>query len=137
MLGVNGLHGPETRVTIMIKSKTFPKSRRLSGKETFAAIYDARVKVSRGALVIYARPNELPHSRMGLSVSRRVGTAPKRNRIKRLLRESFRLMQQELPRGYDWIVVTRPHTPMKLEEYREILMALTVKLDEIWKKSCG
>ncbi|HEX3357512.1 MAG TPA: ribonuclease P protein component [Tepidisphaeraceae bacterium] len=113
---------------------TFPKSMRLRGKEAFAAVYDARTRMTRGLIVVYAKPNGLVHSRMGLSVSRRVGTAPKRNRIKRLLRESFRLMQRELSRGYDWIVVVKPHTPMKLEEYREMLMAATVKLDETWKK---
>lgn len=107
---------------------------RLRGKEAFAAVYDARTRMTRGLIVVYAKPNGLVHSRMGLSVSRRVGTAPKRNRIKRLLRESFRLMQRELSRGYDWIVVVKPHTPMKLEEYREMLMAATVKLDETWKK---
>ena len=71
---------------------------------------------------------------MGLSVSRRVGTAPRRNRIKRMLRESFRLLQHELPGGYDWIVVVRAHEPLKLTEYQDLLRRLTVKLQSIWSK---
>ena len=93
----------------------------MSGKLAFSAVYDARVRASRGPLTVYARANGLPHSRIGLSVPRHVGTAPRRNRIKRLLRESFRLTQNELPKGYDWIIVVRRHEPLKLAEYQDIL----------------
>jgi ribonuclease P protein component len=90
------------------KRATFPKTHRLSGKDSFSAVYDARVREARGPLTVYAKPNALPHARLGLSISRRVGTAPRRNRIKRLLRESFRFLQHDIPRGYDLIVVARP-----------------------------
>ena len=113
---------------------TFPRSHRLSGKESFAAVYDARVRQSRGPLTMYAAPNQLDHSRMGISISRRVGSAPKRNRIKRLLRESFRLMQHELPKGYDWIVVVRGHDVMELADYQAILDGLARKLHAMWEK---
>lgn len=113
---------------------TFPRSHRLGGKVTFAAVYDARVREVRGPLVIYAKPNSLSHSRIGLSVSRRVGTAPRRNRIKRLLRESFRLLQNELPQGFDWIIVVRPHEPQELETYQKLLAAMTANLHKAWEK---
>ena len=119
------------------KRKTFPGSHRLSGKETFAAVYDARVRQTRGAFTMYARRNDLPHSRMGISISRRVGSAPKRNRIKRLLRESFRLMQHDLPKGYDWILVVRGHEVMNLSEYQEMVRELMEKLHERWEKQSG
>src|SRR3954469_10609766 len=114
--------------------QTFPRTHRLSGKESFAAVYDARVRETRGPLTVYARPNGLPNSRIGLSISRRVGIAPRRNRIKRLLRESFRLMQHEMPRGYDWIIVARPHEPLALAEYQKLLAELTRRLDATWMK---
>ena len=65
---------------------------------------------------------------LGLSVAARVGTAPRRNRIKRLLREAFRLMQHDFPRPYDLVIVVRPHEPLILAEYQRILRALMVKL---------
>jgi ribonuclease P protein component len=71
---------------------------------------------------------------LGLSVSRKVGTAPRRNRIKRLLRESFRLLQHDFTRGYDLIIVVRPHDPLILAEYQRILSALMVKLHAAWVK---
>ena len=62
-----------------------------------AAVYDAKVRESHGPIMVYGKPNRLAHSRLGLSVSRKVGTAPRRNRIRRLLREAFRHMQHDLP----------------------------------------
>ena len=118
----------------MAQSHTYPRTHRLSGKLAFSAVYEARVRESRGPVTIYARPNDLPHPRLGLSIARRVGTAPRRNRIKRLLREAFRLMQHDFPRGYDWIVIARPHEPLPLAEYQRILSALMVKLHAAWER---
>jgi ribonuclease P protein component len=92
----------------------FPKSHRLRTRADFSAAYDAKVRESRGPLTIYARPNGLPHLRMGMSTSRKVGIAARRNRIRRLLRESFRHLQHDLPSGYDLLVIVRPHEPLAL-----------------------
>ena len=116
------------------RAYTFPRTHRLSGKLQFAKVFDARVKESRGPLGVFARPNELDHPRLGLSVSRRVGTAPRRNKIKRLLRESFRLMQHDLPRGYDLLIVVRPHEPLTLAKYQKLLSGIVVKLHNTWQK---
>src|SRR5438270_10461902 len=106
----------------------FPRSHRLGGKLEFSAVFEARIRESRGPLMIYAKPNDLSHCRLGISISRKVGTAVRRNRIKRLLRESFRLMQHDLPRGYDLVIVVRPHEPMILADYQRVISALVVKL---------
>ena len=114
------------------KRYSFPKSNRLSGRLKFAAVFDAKVRDSRGPLTAYALPNGLDHPRLGVSIGRRVGTAPRRNRIKRLLRESFRLMQHDLPRGYDFVVVVRPHEPLMLADYQRLMSGLFVKLHRQW-----
>lgn len=113
---------------------TYPKSHRLRSKAEISAVYDARVRESRGPLTIYAIPNDLGHPRLGLSVPKRVGIAAKRNRIKRLLRESFRLFQHDLPRGYDVMVTVRPHeTLLMLADYQKLLSALMIKLHRNWE----
>jgi len=92
-------------------------------------VYDVGAKETRGPLRIFARANGLAYSRLGISISRRVGIAVKRNRIKRLLREAFRLSREALPTGYDWVVVVRPHEPMGLGEYQDLLRSLTQQLE--------
>ena len=116
------------------RTNTFPRTHRLSGKLAFAAVFDEKVKEARGPLVMYARPNALAHPRLGISISRRVGTAVKRNRIKRLIREAFRLMQHDLPVGYDSILVVRPHETAMLADYQRLLLHLSVKLHQTWQK---
>jgi ribonuclease P protein component len=113
---------------------TFPKSRHLRRAAEYEAVYGGRVRESRGPLTVYARPNDLGHPRMGLSVSRKVGIAVRRNRIRRLLRESFRLLQHDFPRGYDLVVVVRPHEPLMLADYQRLLSGIVVKLHNAWRR---
>lgn len=113
---------------------TFPRSHRLGGKREFSAVFDERTRESAGPLTVYSRPNGLKHLRLGISISRRVGTAVKRNRIKRLLRESFRLSQHEWPGGYDLVVVVRPHEVMELAAYQGVMVDLVARTDERWRK---
>ena len=118
----------------MQRTYALPKSLHLRLPAEFQSVYEARTRESRGPLTVYALPNTLGHPRLGMSVSRKVGTAVKRNRIRRLIRESFRLLQHDLPQGYDWVVVVRPHEPLILAEYQKLLQAMLVRLHNTWSK---
>jgi ribonuclease P protein component len=100
----------------------------------FSQVYDAKVKKHVGPLTFFGKPNELPHPRLGLSVPRRVGTAVSRNRIKRYLREAFRLSQHDGSRDYDVIVVVRPHEILKLVDYQRMWGAGMDGLGREWEK---
>jgi ribonuclease P protein component len=89
-----------------------PKRRRLSRSAEFERVYrQGRSKANR-YLVLYAFPREEDPTadgpRLGLSVSRRVGGAVDRTRVKRLLREAFWAESERLPDGSDYVVVARP-----------------------------
>jgi len=74
--------------------------------EQYALIYDKGSSWVSSLLVIKALPNGLSLSRYGFSVSKRVGKAVVRNRVKRLLREILRLTPLEP--GWDIIFIARP-----------------------------
>ena len=103
------------------------------GQCIYACLRERGESIAR-PLKIFSLPNELPAARLGLSVSRRVGSAPRRNQIKRLLRETFRQLDPAVRGRYDFVVVVRPHAPLALEEYQTIVTSLIVKLSEAYSK---
>lgn len=113
---------------------TFRARHRLSGARQFALTHREGIRKPRGPLVVIGRPNDLPHCRLGLSVSRRVGNAVKRHAIKRRVREAFRLSQHDLPPGYDLVVIVRPHTMMPMQRYLELLTSASCAIDATWRK---
>lgn len=97
------------------------RSRRLRGRSQYKAVLATRRRRTVGPLTLCIGPNHLAKNRLGLVVSRRVGIAARRNRIKRLLREAFRLNQHQWPAGYDLVVIVRPHEPAHLPQYEHWL----------------
>jgi ribonuclease P protein component len=113
---------------------TFPKSLHIRSPREFEAVYAAKTRDIRGPLTVYAKPNELGHPRIGFSISRKVGIAVRRNRIRRLLREAFRFAQHDLPGAYDLVLVIRPHEPLSLTEYQELLSGAVARLHKMWAR---
>jgi ribonuclease P protein component len=78
----------------------------LTKREQYALVYNKGSSWASNLVVMKALPNKLSLSRYGLSVSKRVGKAVMRNRVKRLLREILRLTPLES--GWDIIFMARP-----------------------------
>lgn len=82
--------------------------RRLSRSAEFDRVYRDGRSHAGPHLVVYSFPREDEDpARLGLSVGRKVGGAVERNRVKRLLRDSFWGLADDLPPGHDFVVVAR------------------------------
>lgn len=73
----------------------------------FRRLYRRGASAASSYLVVYAMKTRRPHNRIGLTVSPKLGGAVVRNRIKRLLREAYRLHEHELKQSYDFVLVAR------------------------------
>jgi ribonuclease P protein component len=86
----------------------FPRAHRLVSKTQYDAVYQDSRRLGDSFFLVLARPNTTSQARLGLSVSvRSVGNAVNRNRIKRIIRDCFRLNSTALP-AVDLVVNTRP-----------------------------
>ena len=102
---------------------SLPPEYRLRRKADFDRVYAGRQSLADGVLRMVALPGECDHPRLGISVSRRVGNAVRRNRFKRLLREAFRLSRQGLP-ALDLIVIPIGRGAPELERLQDSLRQL-------------
>jgi ribonuclease P protein component len=90
------------------------KRGRLSRSAEFERVYRQGRSHGSRHFVLHAFPREArqenvpPAPRLGVSVSRKVGGAVDRNRVKRLLREAFRAEEERLPADLDVVIVARP-----------------------------
>ncbi len=84
----------------------------------FLEVYQTGRSLANRLLVMYVRKTDRPETRIGISVSRKVGNSVVRHRITRLIRESFRLHEEMVEAGLDIVVVVRPAA--KEENYKTI-----------------
>jgi ribonuclease P protein component len=87
-----------------------PRARRVRKRAEYLAIQGGGRRLVGDHYMLFARPaeGEPAPARLGVTVSRKVGGAVSRNKVKRWVRETCRRMQGDLPAGMDLVVVARP-----------------------------
>ncbi|AWX14457.1 ribonuclease P protein component [Mergibacter septicus] len=90
----------------MIK-QGFSRELRLLTPDQFRFVFEQPLRASTATITILSRPTQLEVPRLGLTVAKKhVKRANRRNRIKRICRESFRLKQQDLP-CCDFVIIAK------------------------------
>ncbi len=79
----------------------------LKDRKEFGCVYQCGKSFANKYLVMYVLENDGKENRLGISVSKKVGNSVVRHHITRLIRESYRLHQKELKKGYDIVIVAR------------------------------
>ncbi len=112
----------------MVKKFGLSKSKHLRSELDFDRIYKSRQRAGDEHLLVFGAKNNLGVTRIGLSVSKKHGNAVRRNRLKRLLREAFRLSDHKLPQGLDLILIPRMDSGADLADYQNSLVRIANKL---------
>ena len=85
-------------------SEEFPREVRIVRSSDYRTVYKAGKKIHSGRFVLFGQVNGIGYARLGITVSRKIGGAVVRNRIKRLFREIFRRSTGEIPNQLDIVV---------------------------------
>jgi ribonuclease P protein component len=98
----------------LTKASGFGAGARLKDGEEFQRVFKEGKKIVGRSLILWHRVDSVEQGpRLGLSVSSKVGGSVRRSRLKRLIRETFRLRRSELPAGLELVAYPRPGCPWK------------------------
>jgi len=95
----------------------------LKKNKDFQQVYKKGKSFANKYLVMYVLKNDLEENRLGISISKKVGKSVQRNRLSRLIRESYRSLEDNYPKGLDIVIVVRINS--RDIGYKEVESALT------------
>jgi len=113
----------------IVKKFAFSRVSRLRLKKDFEDVFDSGNKTATRDLVMWNAPGTGTEKKIGLMVSKKLGGAVKRNRLKRLLREAFRLTQDELKGSARLIIYPKAGCAVGT------MAQARAALDSIWRKA--
>ena len=92
---------------MLLDAETFPKTARLTKRSEFLDLFRRSRKVHTAHFILFSKAGRTRESRLGITVSAKVGNAVVRNRLKRLLRELFRRQYRKLLSQRDVVIVAK------------------------------
>lgn len=109
-----------------------PKEKRLAKRREFLRVYEKGRKLFSRYTVLFFAPNDLSHSRIGITATKKVGKANVRNRLKRWTRETYRRQREPLGldrHSMDFVVNVKPNAAeASFRDYSQDLMKVLQRL---------
>jgi ribonuclease P protein component len=107
-----------------------PRHARLTQAHEFRRVYGRGRRATGQLVIVIAVPRRAIGHRLGVAVSKEHGSAVRRNKLKRVLREAFRLERPNLPGNYDVVLIPkRREGRLELEDLRRELVELFLQLE--------
>lgn len=82
----------------------------MNNNRDFCRLYARAKSLAHPLLVTYVSPNKLGYNRLGITTSKKIGNAVKRNRARRIIKQAYFETEQEMGRGFDVVLVARGRT---------------------------
>lgn len=101
----------------------------LKENHLFRRLYSKGKSAASSTLAVYVRPNHHAKSRLGVTVGTKVGKAVRRNRVRRRIREAYRVHEDRMTPGFDMVVVARVRSAYA--PYAEVERDLLRLLDKL------
>ncbi|MCP5005170.1 MAG: ribonuclease P protein component [Planctomycetes bacterium] len=118
-------------ITIQVMDHRFSRNERLRKRKEFQTVFQKGKVFGNDQITVYALLNKTEISRLGITVGRKFGNAVKRNRLKRIFREAYRLNKHLLNRSVDLIIIPRSgFSDLALKSIEEKFKNLLVRIDE-------
>jgi len=104
---------------------TFRKHEKIRKRAEYQSIYEKGARTFSRHFIIVSQNNRLGYRRLGITVSKKVGNSVRRNRIKRMIREFFRLNRNRLAESQDIVIIGKKGMPrLNYQEVCEELESL-------------
>lgn len=116
-----------------VGTERFPKRERLRKRREFLAVQRQGKRFYSALFIVAWAPGPHPWSRLGVTASRKVGSAVARNRAKRLAREAFRRNKPHLPEATDIVLIASPALPAA--SYAEVERALLKWAEQVGRRA--
>lgn len=129
---------PEEFEGELLRQFSFFKKNRLLSNEQFQSVLAFKKRASDDLLIVYLAKNDGKYPRLGVSVGKSCGSAVIRNRLKRLIREAFRLSKGQMPDDYDYLVMISPKWRAKFDSETAVKKAVgKLKTSEVQMRFLG
>ena len=111
------------RANSRVRDFRFPRKEKLKGRDEIREVFGRRKCFSCAGAKLFVLRNGLSHNRIAFTFSRKFGNAVERNHSRRLSREVYRLLRNEIGKGYDLVLLVQPGRDVfavRMEQIREI-----------------